>query len=69
MMMRYTFIAALALAVSAQSGGFQPLPMQSGKDTAFERYALRLAEPDNADKPTVWQGPLKISAGSEFVYR
>ena len=62
--MKCTFIAALALAVSAQSGGFHPLPMESGKDTPFEQYAFRLAEPDNADKPTVWQGPLKISSGS-----
>ncbi len=65
MRMMSALIAALALAASAQSAGFQPLPMQSGKDTAFEQYTLRLAEPDNAAKPTVWQGPLKISAGSD----
>ncbi len=63
-MMKHILIATLALAVSARSGGFRPLPMQNGKDTVFEQYALRLAEPDNADKPTVWQGPLTISSGS-----
>jgi hypothetical protein len=62
-MIKYSLIATIALAVSAQSAGFRPLPMQNGKDTVFEQYALRLAEPDNADKPTVWQGPLKITTG------
>jgi hypothetical protein len=63
-MMKHTLIAALVLAVTARPGGFQPLPMESAKDTTFEGYTLRLAEPDNAEKPTVWQGPLKISTGS-----
>ena len=63
-MRKHALIATLALSVFAQSGGFQPLLMQNGKDTVFEQYALRLAEPDNADKPTLWQGPLKISSGS-----
>jgi hypothetical protein len=63
-MMKLILIATFALALTAQSGRFQPLPMQNGKDTVFEQYALRLAEPDNPDKPTVWQGPLRISSSS-----
>ena len=65
--MRRIFIAILAcVAVAAQAQsffGFQPLPMENGKDTVFEQYALRLAGPDNPDKPTMWQGPLTISGG------
>ena len=64
--MRHIFIALLAcvaVAAQAQSFGFQPLPMENGKDTVFEQYALRLAGPDNPDKPTMWQGPLTISGG------
>ncbi len=54
-------IAAIAISASAQSGGFQPLVMRSGQDTAVGQYALRLADPDNPDKPALWQGPLTIS--------
>jgi hypothetical protein len=64
--MRRIYIAivvCVAVAAHAQSFGFQPLPMVNGKDTVFEQYALRLAGPDNANKPTMWQGPLTISDG------
>ena len=58
-------IAAIAVPASAQSSGFQPLMMRAGQDTAMAQYSLRLADPDNPDKPTMWQGPLTIShAGS-----
>jgi hypothetical protein len=57
-------MASLYLAAGAQSGAFQQLPMENGKDTNFEKYSLRLAEPDNPEKPTVWQGPLTVSKGS-----
>jgi len=57
-------VAWLSLAAGAQSGSFQQLPMENGKDTSFDRYALRLAEPDNPEKPTIWQGPLTVSNGS-----
>jgi len=57
-------LACLSLAAGAQSGGFQQLAMENGKDTSFEKYSLRLAEPDNPEKPTMWQGPLTISNGS-----
>lgn len=57
-------IGAVSVGSAAQSGGFQPLSMEAGKDTAVGQYSLRLADPDNADKPTKWQGPLTISLGS-----
>lgn len=57
----FAMVGAVSVASSAQSGGFQPLSMQPGKDTAVAQYSLRLADPDNTDKPTVWQGPLTIS--------
>ena len=56
-------LACLSLAAHAQSGGFQPLPMESAKATTFEQYTLRLAGPDRADKPTMWEGPLTVSSG------
>ena len=56
-------IALLPLAVRGQGSGFQPLKMQPDKDTAVGQYQLRLADPDNADKPAMWQGPLTISSG------
>jgi len=54
-------VGAFSVASLAQTGGFQPLSFQPGKDTAVAQYSLRLADPDNADKPTMWQGPLTIS--------
>lgn len=54
-------LSTVAVAATAQSAGFQPLPMRPGQDTAVAQYSLRLAEPDNPDKPTLWQGPLTIS--------
>lgn len=54
----------LCAAACAQSGGFQPLTMQRGKDARVGQYALRLSDPDNAEKPAMWQGPLTISSGS-----
>jgi len=54
----------LCAAACAQPGGFQPLTMQSGKDSTVGQDALRLADPDNAEKPTMWQGPLTIAGGS-----
>jgi hypothetical protein len=67
LMIRLILLATLSsfgAAGSAQSAGFQPLTMTSGKDTAFQQYALRLAGPDNPDKPAAWQGPLTIAHGS-----
>lgn len=61
----FAMLASLPVAAHAQSGGFQPLTMESGKDTPLGQYSLRLAEPDNAEKPTMWQGPLTISNGSK----
>ncbi len=58
----FSILISLSAAASAQSGGFQPLTMLNGKDTELGNFALRLAEPDNPDKPTMWQGPLIISA-------
>jgi hypothetical protein len=57
-------LACLSIATRAQTGGFQPLPIENGKDTNFGQYTLHLAEPDSADKPTMWQGPLTVSTGS-----
>jgi len=57
-------LACLSLAARAQSGGFQPLAMESATATIFEHYTLRFAGPDKADKPTMWEGPLTISSGS-----
>jgi len=55
------FLSAVA---SGQPGGFQPLTMQSAMGTPFGQYSLRLADPDNAEKPKMWQGPLTISSGT-----
>ena len=57
------FAACLALAAPPQPGGFRQLPMEAGKPTAVGSYSLQLSEPDNADKPTIWQGPLAITSG------
>ena len=65
-MMRCLLIAILAcLAVAAwgQAYGFHTLSFGSGKDTRFEQYSLRLADPDSAQNPMLWQGPLTISSG------
>lgn len=51
----------IAVAASAQSGGFQPLLMRSGQDTPVAQYSLRLADPDSPEKPTLWQGPMTVS--------
>ena len=56
-------IACLAVVAQAQPAGFRQLPIESGKDTVFEQYSLRLDGPDSADKPVMWQGPLTISNG------
>lgn len=56
--------ALLPIAAHGQGTGFQPLSMQPGKDTTVAQYQLRLTEPDNAEKPSMWQGPLTISNGS-----
>ena len=56
-------IALLPLAARGQGSGFQPLVMQPDKDTAVAQYRLRLADPDNAEKPAMWQGPLTIASG------
>jgi len=60
----FAILGCLPVAVCAQAGGFQPLAMQASKDTAFGQYSLRLADPDNPEKPKMWQGPLTISGGS-----
>jgi len=57
-------IMLLPLAARGQASGFQPLMMHPGKDTSAAQYQLRLAEPDNPEKPAMWQGPLTISRGS-----
>ena len=57
-------VALLPLAARGQASGFQQVLMQPGKDTAVAQYQLRLAEPDNAEKPSMWQGPLTISSGT-----
>lgn len=57
-------VVLLPLTARGQAPGFQPLAMQPGKDTPVAEYQLRLAEPDNPDKPSMWQGPLTISSGS-----
>ena len=57
-------LASTPLAAHAQTGGFQPLNLENGKDTVFGQYTLRLAEPDNAQKPRIWQGPLTVSGGA-----
>jgi hypothetical protein len=65
-MIRAVLMAALGclpLAARTQSGGFQPLPMESAKATTFKQYTLRLAGPDKSDKPTMWEGPLTVSSG------
>jgi hypothetical protein len=59
-----SIFAILPVAACGQSGGFQQLVMQPGKDTAVAQYSLRLADPDNPDKPGMWQGPLTITDGS-----
>jgi hypothetical protein len=64
--MRVTGIAICALlsiAAQAQSGGFHRLSMQGETDSTFGAYAIRLAEPNDAIKPTMWQGPVTISQG------
>ena len=38
--------------------------MQASKDATVGQYVLRLAGPDNAEKPTTWQGPLTITSGT-----
>jgi len=58
-----SILASVSVAASAQTGGFQPLSMQSAMGTPFGPYSLRLADPDNAAKPTMWQGPLTITGG------
>jgi hypothetical protein len=60
----FSILVALPVAAVAQSAGFQSLTMQSSKGTAFGRYSLRLADPDRAQDPKMWQGPLTISSGS-----
>jgi len=60
----FVILGCLPATACAQAGGFQPLTMQAGKDTVFGQYSLRLADPDNPEKPTMWQGPLTISSGS-----
>jgi hypothetical protein len=65
-MTRCTLVAILAtisLAAQGQSGGFRELPMKNGEDTTFGQYAVRLAGPDNPDKPLLWEGPLTIASG------
>jgi hypothetical protein len=57
-------LAWVSLAAIAQSGGFQPLKIESSKGITFKQYTLHLAGPDNADKPAMWEGPLTISDGS-----
>ena len=57
-------VVCLSPAARAQSGGFQPLKIESAKETTFEQYTLRLAGPDNADNPAMWEGPLTVSRGS-----
>ena len=66
-MIRFVLFAiglCVCVAAGAQSAGFHPLTMQNGQNSTAGQYALRLAEPDNAEKPTMWQGPLTISSGS-----
>jgi hypothetical protein len=57
-------LACLPLESQSQSGGFSELSMKNGADTTFAQYSLRLAGPDNPDKPVLWEGPLTIANGS-----
>lgn len=57
-------LASIALTLQGQPGGFRELPMKNGEGTAFEQYVLRLAGPDNPDKPVLWEGPLTVASGS-----
>lgn len=55
----------LSVASQTQTVGFRQLQMKNGRDTQFGGYSFRLADPDSADKPTKWQGPLTISRGGK----
>jgi hypothetical protein len=54
-------LLCLSLQARAQSSEFQPLNIGTAKDTTFEQYTIRLAGPDNADKPSMWEGPVTVS--------
>jgi hypothetical protein len=55
----------LAVAAQTEAAGFRRLEMINGKDTRLGSLGFRLSNPDDADKPTAWEGPLTISQGGK----
>ena len=49
---------------AADAQSFTKLSFQPGQDITASGYRLRLEEPDNPSKPTLWQGPLTVTHGT-----
>lgn len=54
-------VVAACLAQEAQSPAFRALHITANAGAPLGKYTLRLAEPDDPEKPTQWQGPLTIA--------
>ncbi len=55
----------LFVAPQQPGGGFQQLVFTAANAITFGDHSFRLAEPNNAEKPTAWQGPLTISSAGK----
>jgi hypothetical protein len=55
----------LFVAPQQPGGGFQQLAFTAANATSFGDYSFRLAEPNNVEKPTAWEGPLTISSAGK----